>query len=254
MDIMIRKNRPIGIFDSGVGGLTVLKQLQIQLPHEDFIYYADTAHVPYGNKPTEQIIYYSECAVQWMIKQYDVKMIIIACHTSSACCADILQKKYTIPILGTIQATVSAVLSAAPASIALLGTEKTIEKKVHEHALRDADYQGLILSQACPEFVSFIEQGIVDGPELEKYIIQYCAPLAVEAFVYGCTHYPFIEETMKKIMRTKMLINPAIYIAMQVKFFLDYSMHHTKKGRVQFHVTGNSKQCFITMKKLLKDG
>jgi glutamate racemase len=253
MDIIIPKKRPIGIFDSGVGGLTVLQELKSQLPHEDFIYYADTANVPYGNKTVEQVIYYSDLAVQWMIKHHDVKIVIIACHTSSACCADVLQKKYTVPILGTIQATVSAVLHSAPASVGLLGTIRTVEKRVHENALRDAGYDKLFIAQPCPDFVPFIEQGILYGTEIEKCITEYCANLPVSSLVYGCTHYPFIEEAIKKIVGSQIvLINPAMYIAAQLKTIVGHSIQITKIGSVQFHVTGDGEQFFITMKKLIK--
>jgi len=253
MEIATLKKRPIGIFDSGVGGLTVLKELQAQFPYEDFIYYADTAHIPYGNKTTEQVIYYSECAIQWMIKHHNVKMIIIACHTSSACCVNVLQKKYPIPIIDTIQATVCAVLQEKSASMALLATERTVETKVHEHALRDAGYKGLIISQACPEFVSLIEKGIITGPQIEKSIRIYCAHLPVMSFVYGCTHYPFIEQTIKKIMSTsKVLINPAYSIATQVKTVIGNSVPDNKTGSIQFHVTGDRETFFIIMNRLLK--
>ncbi|HTM06134.1 MAG TPA: glutamate racemase [Patescibacteria group bacterium] len=253
MEIAILKKRPIGIFDSGVGGLTVLKELRAQFPYEDFVYYADTAHIPYGNKTTKQVIYYSECAIQWMIKHHDVKMIIIACHTSSACCANLLQKKYLIPIIDTIQATVYAVLQEGSTSIALLATERTVQAKVHEHALRDAGYKGKIIPQACPEFVPLIEKGIITGPQIEKYIRTYCTHLAVTAFVYGCTHYPFIEQSIKKIMSTnKVLINPAHSIATQVKTVIENSVSDNKTGSIQFHVTGDRETFFIIMKRLLK--
>lgn len=244
------KKRPIGILDSGVGGLTVLKELRIHFPHEDFIYYADTAHVPYGNKTAEQITLYSDNAVAWMIKNYDVKTVVIACHTSSVCCASFLQKKYTIPILDTVQATVQAVMHCVPSSLALLATERTIKKKIHEQALRCAGYQGLIIPQACPDFVPLIEQGIVAGQKIEQLVRIYCEHLKVVALVYGCTHYPFIEEAIKKIVGSNiLLINPAIHIATQLKTIIKESDCHVAKGLVQFHVTGDKGGFFAFLSK-----
>ncbi|RTL04565.1 glutamate racemase [Candidatus Dependentiae bacterium] len=251
MDIIDQHKRPIGVFDSGVGGLTVLKELQAHFPEEDFVYYADTLHVPYGNKTVEEVMLFSDMAVSWMIAHYNVKAVVIACHTSSACCAKLLQQKYSIPIIDTIQATVQAVMHHAPSSLLLLGTKRTIKSKIHQQALIDAGYVGSIFLQACPEFVPFIENGIVDGNEIEQYVKNYCLLYEAESIVYGCTHYPFIEKVIKKVVGPNiMLINPALYIVNQVYASVKKETNK-QKGSVYFHVTGNYNAFMYCMNQLL---
>lgn len=252
MDIIRENKRPIGVFDSGVGGLTVLKELQAHFPEQDFVYYADTLHVPYGNKTAQEVRLYSDIAVSWMITHHNVKAVIIACHTSSACSAAWLQQKYAIPIIDTIQATVQAVMHYAPPSLLLLGTERTIKSNIHQQALINAGYAGSIFMQACPAFVPCIEQGIVDGKEIQHYVNLYCSLYKVQAIVYGCTHYPFIEKAIKKVVAPEMaFINPALYIVNQLHAIIKQQTNHQKKGSVYFHVTGNYHEFMYCMNQLL---
>lgn len=253
MDIVVSKKRPIGVFDSGVGGLTILKELEAHFPNEDFIYYADTEHVPYGNKTAQQITEYSDKAIKWMIKHHDVKAVVIACHTSSACCGTFLQKKYTVPIIDTINATVEAVMRYAPPSLLLLATERTIKSKIYERSLYAAGYKGFVIPQACPGFVPLIEQGIVEGNAIRSYIIQYCMPFLAKAIIYGCTHYPLIENAIKQVLKTDIIfINPAFHIVEQLKQIVHSSSLSVTKGSINFHVTGNKKQFLMSMAQLFK--
>lgn len=249
--MIIARKRPIGVFDSGVGGLTVLKELQRHFPYEDFIYYADTLNIPYGNKTVEQVTFYSDIAVSWMITHYNVKAVVVACHTSSACCGVWLQEKYEIPIIDTIQATVEAVIDNAPSSLLLLTTERTAKSKIHKQALINAGYSGSILLQACPEFVPCIEQGIIEGPAIEQYITMYCVSHSTKTIVYGCTHYPFLEKSIKKVLGSDVVfINPALYIVNQLKNNVQISIENNTKGVVFFYATKDHSRFMASMNTL----
>jgi glutamate racemase len=238
---MKKNNQPIGIFDSGIGGLTVLAELKKILPTQDFIYCADLAHIPYGNKTEMQITAYSQHIMEWMINHYNIKVAIIACHTSSAVCGEYLKKKFTIPIIDTIGPTIESVMAVNPPKIGILGTQRTIATHIHKQHLIQNGYQGHITEIACPLFVPLVEEGLINTQQIDNAINFYCTPVKVDAFLYACTHYPFLEPRIKKILNPRIkLINPNRYIAIHTKTVLSsYHIHTTANtlGTTLFHTT-----------------
>ena len=200
----MNKNLPIGVFDSGLGGLTVLKALQKKLPNESFIYIGDTAHVPYGNKSKSSIIHYSTTLSNFLINTYNVKMIIVACNTASAIAITTLQNLFPIPILDVIN-PMAKILSKHKTlqHIGIIGTYNTIQSKSYNKLLRNINPKLQISSQACPLFVPIIEEGLENHPIAKLMIHDYLSPLIendIEALVLGCTHYPILKKTIYSLI------------------------------------------------------
>ena len=196
----MNKNLPIGVFDSGLGGLTVLKALQKKLPNESFIYIGDTAHVPYGNKSKSSIIHYSTTLSNFLINTYNVKMIIVACNTASAIAITTLQNLFPIPVLDVIN-PMTKILSKHKTlqRIGIIGTYNTIQSKSYNKLLRNINPKLQISSQACPLFVPIIEEGLENHPIAKLMIHDYLSPLIgndIEALILGCTHYPILKKTI----------------------------------------------------------
>ena len=209
---------PIGVFDSGIGGLTVLKALQEKMPHENFIYFGDTANLPYGTKSPEQIIELSRHIVRWMHESMRVKMVVAACNTSSGIAAEIIAAEFELPIIWTMLPVVNAVLANRTSrAVGILATPTSAQYKTHEKMLRKARFEGQIISISCPEFVPLIEAGITAGSELENAAREYLQPFhdhRLDTLIYGCTHYPLIKDTIESLLPASMhYIDPAEQIA-----------------------------------------
>lgn len=188
--------RPIGVFDSGVGGLTVLRELRRELPGEDFIYFGDSARAPYGPKGAETVVRYArECAA--FLLERDIKLLIVACNTASSLALQALQAMCPCPVLGTIEPAVQAALSDGPAgSIAVIGTEATIGSEAYDRRLRELRPSLQIYSRACPLFVPLVEQGMLSGEIVEKIVELYLLELRgcqLDSLILGCTHYPLLK-------------------------------------------------------------
>ena len=199
-------NRPIGIFDSGIGGLTVVNALVKLLPHEVIIYVGDTARVPYGNKSPERIRKYSEEITRWLIQQ-GCKMVVIACNTASSYALDSLKLKFDVPIIGVINPGVEiAAQITQNHRIGVLGTYGTIKSDSYGQALRRLNKNIVVISQACPLFVPLAEEGWVSG-EVPKIIaktyLENIIESNVDTLILGCTHYPLLKPTIKKVIDKK---------------------------------------------------
>lgn len=210
--------RPIGIFDSGIGGLTVLKELQRALPHEHLVYFADTANLPYGDKTPEQIIDYARRTLAWMQDEIGVKLIIAACHTSSATALDVVSSDFSVPVIGTIYPMVESILqNHQNCRIGIIATPTSVNSRTHENVLIKAGFKGYIQSISCPKFVPLIESGHISGPELLSVSREYLSTFEehnLDILVYGCTHYPWIAHIIQQIVpATVSFINPAASIA-----------------------------------------
>ena len=213
--------RPIGIFDSGIGGLTVLKELQRLLPHEHFVYFADTANLPYGEKTPEQIIDYARRTLTWMQDEISAKLVIAACHTSSATALDVVSKDFSVPVIGTIYPMVETIMqNYQDARIGIIATPTSVNSQTHENILVKSGFKGPIHSISCPRFVPLIESGHIFGPELLRVSNEYLSAFKeynLNALVYGCTHYPWIADTLQQILpKTVSFIDPAASIAAKV--------------------------------------
>ena len=244
---MISK-KPIGVFDSGIGGLTVLRQLQRALPQEDFVYFADSENLPYGDKSPEQIIDYARKTISWLQNDIDAKLVVAACHTSSAIALDLLAPEFSIPIIGTIHPMVETVLqNHQNRKIGIIATPTSVDSLMHEKTLRKAGFKGEIHSIPCPNFVPIIESGRLSGPELLRSTSEYLRIFETEhlnTLIYGCTHYPWISEVIQDTLPKGVdLIDPADNIAAKVSQELyKHKMLNTSwnKVKAQFYCSGST--------------
>lgn len=209
------KQFPIGVFDSGVGGLTVLKELQKTLPQESFLYFGDTANVPYGGRSPEELLTLTRRILGWM-SQFPIKMAIMACNTSSAWALEHVRNDYSFPVLGIILPVAKAATSFG-SNIGVIATEGTVESACYANAIQEVDPNLTVFQMACPEFVPLIEQGKVDDWETRQAIEMRLTPLLdanIDALIYGCTHYPHLQSAIRRFLPASIkLIDPAIYIA-----------------------------------------
>jgi len=237
-----RKMQPIGIYDSGIGGLTVLKTLQEKFPHENFVYFGDTLNLPYGAKSQDQIITYSRNIMTWLQQEAHVKLVVAACHTSSALALEEISQGFEIPIVGTIYPLMKNVLKKENIrKIGIIATPASIKSLMHEKILRKSGFQGEILSIACPEFVPLIEAEKWNKNVLKEHVEYYLKMFIDQKFdtlIYGCTHYPFIKSLIEEILPLWVTqIDPAEYMALEVFEILSKRKllnDETLKGKISF--------------------
>jgi glutamate racemase len=188
-------DRPIGLFDSGLGGLTVLSELKRRLPAEKFIYLGDTARTPYGSKGHDTIVRYSRECARFLLDR-KIKALVVACNTSSAHALSELESHCPCPVIGTIEPAVRYALHASKGRrIGVIGTEATIASEVYQRRIAELAPEARIAAAPCPLFVPLVEQGMVDGEIVDKVIELYLAPLRAEridTLILGCTHYPLL--------------------------------------------------------------
>lgn len=195
--------KPVGVFDSGVGGLTVVNQLIKSLPQEDIIYFGDTAHLPYGSKSKESVIRFS-LDIANFLKAQKVKIIVVACNTASSFALSSLREKIEIPVIGVIEPGAQAAIDATRNfKIGIIGTEGTVKSRAFEEALRKIDKNVKVFSRACPLFVPLVEEGWLDEPETSQIAEKYLSPMkdeGIDTLILGCTHYPLLKELLSRIM------------------------------------------------------
>lgn len=194
--------RPIGVFDSGVGGLTVARAIRDLLPNESIVYAADTAHAPYGPRPIAQVREFSLEMLDTLVEQ-GVKMLVIACNTASAAVLRDAHERYSIPVVEVIGPTVRrAMHTTRTGRVGLIGTAGTIQSRVYDDLFSMRPEIGLTAA-ACPRFVEYVEAGRTSGPEIMQAAREYLAPLIeaeVDTLVLGCTHYPFLRGALTQVM------------------------------------------------------
>jgi glutamate racemase len=194
---------PIGIFDSGIGGLTVARAVFEQLPHESTVYFGDTARVPYGPKSPETVRRYSLEILRWLLEQR-VKAVVIACNTSTAHALETLQQESPVPVIGVIEpGAAAAASSAGDRPIGVIGTAGTIASNAYAKAIRRARPEVRVEQRACPLFVPLVEEGWFDHPAADLIAREYLAPLTtaqVSTLVLGCTHYPLLKPLLQRVM------------------------------------------------------
>jgi len=206
----------IGVFDSGVGGITVLKELINLLPNEKFYYLGDTAHVPYGSKSQDELMVLGDAIIRFFL-DLGVKMVVFACNTSSAITLPLLQKKYPVLMEGMIDPLRKNLPSNK--RLGVLATKATVDSGLYKKKLLEADKVDDIRMMACPQYVPLIEKGEIMGEEVEAATREYVGPLVEAGYldiVLGCTHYPFVAQTIKKIYPRVRLIDPASFVAREV--------------------------------------
>jgi len=241
----IKPNRPIGVFDSGIGGLTVLKELVELLPGEEMIYLGDTARVPYGVRSPETIVRYSEENVLFLMN-FGVKLIVVACNTSSAIALPKLQKKFSFPILGVVEAGArAAVETSRSGRIGVLGTEATVRSGAYSKYILSLNPRARVTSVPCPLFVPLAEEGWVGDKVARLTAEHYLRDLKArtpDTVLLGCTHYPLLKGVIQEVMGKKTrLIDSAVETAQEVKELLDRTGLAREKdsGRLRFYVTDN---------------
>lgn len=202
-----KNNNPIGIFDSGMGGLTVLKAIRNRLPDENIVYFGDTAHLPYGNKSPESIIKYSFAISNFFIKK-NIKLMVVACNTASVYSLKMLKDKMEFPVIGVVESGVNAALKTAKNSIGIIGTYGTIKSKVYEKQIISRNPDIKIYSRHCPLFVPLIEEGWIDHPVTKEVAKIYLYDLnnKVESLILACTHYPLIKKVISRVMEEKVCV------------------------------------------------
>jgi glutamate racemase len=219
--------RPIGVFDSGVGGLTVLHECLVTLPHEDFLYFGDSApeRFPYGTKPAATIRRYAHEIAQHLIER-DVKLLVVACNSATAAALPDLQREFSVPLIGVITPEAHAAVQATRARrVGVMATEATVASGRYPAAIAVLDAGVEVTQVACPELVPLIQRGDTSGHELHEAAKGYAQPLkqgGVDTVILGCTHYPLIRPMLQRIFgRGVTLITSAEEIAREVAATLD---------------------------------
>ena len=218
-------NRPIGIFDSGLGGLTVLRAIHELLPKENLVYFGDSGRTPYGTKSKETVIKYTFQDINFLLKQ-DVKMIVIACNTASACSLKVVKEAFDIPIVEVVEpGSKAACKQSKTGSIAVIGTPATISSGVYETAIKDCKPDARVYGKACPLFVPLVEEGWWEGEISEKIAYEYLKEYKntdVDTLILGCTHYPMLQNVIRKVLGESVsLVNSAVEVANAVRRLLD---------------------------------
>lgn len=233
--------KTIGLFDSGLGGLTVLRGMLEALPQHRYVYVGDNARFPYGTKGTETIIRYSrECAS--FLLRHGIDVLIVACNTASAAALSTLEGELEIPVIGTVGPAVRQALRTSRAGvIGVLGTNATVASGVYEHALHAADPSLAVISQACPLFVPLVEAGMLKGEIVDKVVELYLEPLkakGVDTVILGCTHYPLLSESIRNYVGPSVsVVECSEAIAHDVKILLGQHEENSTGADVQYFVT-----------------
>ncbi len=221
----------IGVFDSGVGGLTVVKEIFKKLPQYQIIYFGDTARLPYGTKGADFVKRCSEKIASFLIKK-EAKIIVIACHTCSAWASEFLKKKFKIPIFDMVKPAVNEILFSKKKRIGIIGTPGTIESGIYEKEISEKNFSAKIYSVACPLFVPLIEEGWIDKKITKEIIREYLKPLKgkIDVLVLACTHYPILRTQIEKFLgKGVKIINPAESLVKEIKSFLKENPQVAKK-------------------------
>jgi glutamate racemase len=241
---------PIGVFDSGVGGLTVLKEIYRQLPQESVIYFGDTARVPYGTRSPEQILEFVREILAWMVNQ-GAKMVVMACNTSSALVLETVRHEFDIPILGLVLPGAKAAVQRGQ-RIGVIATPATAASHAYRRAIQEIAPQAQVWEVGCPEFVPLIEQNRVQETETYAIAREYLAPLLdrhIDTLIYGCTHYPYLAPVLREILPASVqLLDPAVAVTVALAQELDLLnlSHQGPALPTRFHVSGNP-QPFIAV-------
>ncbi len=236
-------NKPIGVIDSGIGGLSVLTHLIADMKHESFIYFADSAFCPYGQKKYDEIRQRLKKIVDFLIKTHDTKTIVVACNTATAAAIDFLRENYTIPFIGMEPAIKPAALSTKNNTIGVLATEGTFNGRLFKTTCQKFANNIKINVQAGNGLVELIEKGQIDGTEIETLLYKYITPMVHEnadLIVLGCTHFPFLIQTINKLFPQLKLIDPAPAVSKQTFNIIKQNniLGNTKQKETIFYTSG----------------
>lgn len=254
-------NRPIGFFDSGLGGLTCISHFKKKLPNESIIYFGDTARTPYGSKAVSTIMAFSEEVADFLVNM-DVKMIVIACNTVSSIALSTLRKKHPdIPIIGIIEASSLAISKIEnPDPVGIIGTKVTIESHAHKHEIKKQFADLKIYETACPAFVPLIEEGIIENDIMDLTIKYYLDHLVdyykIKNLILGCTHYPLILPNIERIYPDLSVIDPSKEIVNLIEDSLKenkISADEKNKTDHKFYASDLSENFIMMINRIFKD-
>lgn len=200
---MEKRNLPVGVFDSGVGGISVLREMVRELPREDFYFFGDSLHAPYGTKTMDEVRRLTLENVVRM-REYGIKAIVVACNTATSAAISRLRELYTeMPVVGIEPALKPAVLEKENAHVLVMATQATVKANKFRELLARFEEQAEVTPVGCPGLMEFVEAGTLEGPKLEAYLRELLAPylaMEIDAVVLGCTHYPFVKKTIQKVL------------------------------------------------------
>ena len=221
----LQADAPIGIFDSGVGGLTVAREIMRQIPNEKIIYFGDTARVPYGSKSQETVTRYSRQIARFL-QTFHVKTIVVACNTASAYALDALEQEIDVPVIGVVKpGAKTAAEVTRNGKIGVIATEATIGSQIYTKYIKELNKDVTIYGKACPLFVPLVEEGLWQDPVTDEIAKRYLTELIdidIDTLILGCTHYPLIRSTLGRIMGEGVsLVNPAYETAIELKQMLE---------------------------------
>ena len=246
MNMENRKTAPVGVFDSGVGGLTVAREIARQLPNENIIYFGDTARVPYGSKSQNTIIRFSEQIIRFL-KTKQVKAIVIACNTASALALDAVKDEFDLPVIGVVVPGARAAVEATKnRKIGVVGTDATVQSGMYTKIIQGMAPDVTVIEKACPLFVPLVEEGFkehVVTQEIIEYYLESMRNTDIDAMILGCTHYPLLRSKIRAYMGEKIqIVNPAYETAMDLKRLLhDQDMENDganpQHSRYSFYVS-----------------
>lgn len=230
------RTAPIGVFDSGIGGLTVAAELRRQLPSESILYFGDTARLPYGPKSPETVLRYSREISRYILDQ-GMKALVIACNTATAHALPALRRELPVPVIGVIEPGArAAVRAGSGAVIGVIGTRGTIASRAYEAAIGRLDPAAVVMATACPLFVPLVEEGWTDTPAAELIAREYMLPLqkaGVRTLVLGCTHYPLLKPLLARVLGPAVnLIDSAEETASETRLLLDEGGLRAPEGNV----------------------
>ena len=240
----VKKTRPIGVFDSGIGGLTVVSALRTLLPNESIFYLGDTARVPYGGKSPSTVQRYS-LEIAALLLEEKAKTVVVACNTASALALSQLTESLPVSVTGVILPGAQAAIAATRSGhVGVIGTRATINSRAYEHALRSLDSAVRVTARACPLLVPLIEEGWLERPVTDEIIMQYVGPLVdegIDTLVLGCTHYPLLRKAMGRLLGDSItLVDSAQNCANAVRELLirqDLRAPETNSGALQVALT-----------------
>jgi len=255
---------PIGIFDSGVGGLTVAREIMRQIPNERLVYFGDTARVPYGNKSKETVTKYSRQIIRFL-KTQNVKAIVVACNTASAYALDEIEKELDIPIIGVVkQGAKVAAETTRNKKVGVIATAGTIQSRIYTEYIQGIQSDIQVIGKACPLFVPLVEEGLLEDPVTDEIATRYLNELKdidIDTLILGCTHYPLIRSTVGRIMGERVtLVNPAYETARELRSLLERenllnpSTQRLGTNQYQFFVSDGADKFKIFANSILKYG
>ena len=235
----MQTDAPIGVFDSGVGGLTVVREIIRQHPSENIVYFGDTARVPYGTKSRDTIINYSEQIVHFLMTK-QVKAIVVACNTATSYALDVLKEKIDIPIIGVVQpGALVAANTTKNGRVGVIATEATVGSGIYPSVIHGYNPDIQVTQKACPLLVSLVEEGWTDDPVTDEVIRRYMDSLkksGVDTLVLGCTHYPLLRKAIGRLVGDEVeLVNPAYETACSLRALLKKEGIYRETGEPAYH-------------------